>query len=171
MKKLNYKLVVFRCDASTKIGSGHVMRCLTLAKELSLFGYEIIFICRDYKDNLIKKISEKFKVLVLKNDFLKFNDEISFEGQDIYANWLGCSQSDDAKNCIKLMNDNSIGFVNLLVVDHYSLDQKWEKEIRKFLKVINEGKENSRLLVIDDLANRKHVSEYLLDQTFGRTAK
>ena len=46
---------------------------------------------------------------------------------------------------------------DLVVVDHYLLDREWEDEWRGF-----------RLLVIDDLANRQHACDALLDQTFGR---
>ena len=35
-----------RVDASATIGTGHVMRCLTLADELFKYGYQIIFMCQ-----------------------------------------------------------------------------------------------------------------------------
>lgn len=38
--------VVFRTDASQDIGSGHVMRCLTLAHALKGQGVDVLFICR-----------------------------------------------------------------------------------------------------------------------------
>ena len=47
----------------------------------------------------------------------------------------------------------------LLVVDHYSLDNSYETACREWAKFI---------LVIDDLADRKHDCDYLLDQTEGR---
>ena len=46
------KSVLIRADASLKIGSGHVMRCLTLAKELRKRGTKVHFICRDIPGNL-----------------------------------------------------------------------------------------------------------------------
>lgn len=48
---------------------------------------------------------------------------------------------------------------DLLVIDNYDLDETYEKHFR--------GKIN-KILVIDDLANRKHDCDILLDQTYGR---
>ena len=42
----------------------------------------------------------------------------------------------------------------LLIIDHYSIDIKWERKIKKYVK---------KLFVIDDLANRKHNCDYILD--------
>lgn len=50
---------------------------------------------------------------------------------------------------------------DLLVVDHYGLDEKYERSARGWAK---------RIVVIDDLANRKHECDTLLDMTYGRSA-
>ena len=50
----------------------------------------------------------------------------------------------------------------LLVVDNYDLDFSYEAHFRSFA---------SKILVIDDLANRRHECDILIDQTFGRDAK
>jgi UDP-2,4-diacetamido-2,4,6-trideoxy-beta-L-altropyranose hydrolase len=51
---------------------------------------------------------------------------------------------------------------DLFVIDHYGLDHTYESHFRRFAK---------KIMVIDDLADRKHDCDILLDQTFGRTAK
>ena len=48
---------------------------------------------------------------------------------------------------------------DLLVVDNYDLDYKYENYFRAYAK---------KILVIDDLANRKHDCDILLDQTYNR---
>jgi UDP-2,4-diacetamido-2,4,6-trideoxy-beta-L-altropyranose hydrolase len=49
--------------------------------------------------------------------------------------------------------------VDWLVADHYALDARWEEAMRPLTK---------RIMVIDDLADRHHACDLLLDQTFGR---
>ncbi|MBM3273409.1 UDP-2,4-diacetamido-2,4,6-trideoxy-beta-L-altropyranose hydrolase, partial [Candidatus Kaiserbacteria bacterium] len=51
--------VVFRTDASLHIGTGHVMRCLTLAEALRECGAHCRFICRSHPGNLIKEIGQR----------------------------------------------------------------------------------------------------------------
>jgi UDP-2,4-diacetamido-2,4,6-trideoxy-beta-L-altropyranose hydrolase len=51
---------------------------------------------------------------------------------------------------------------DLLVIDHYGLSENYEKKNRKYAK---------KIWVIDDLANRPHDCDLLLDQTYGREEK
>jgi LmbE family N-acetylglucosaminyl deacetylase len=48
--------VVIRVDASLKMGTGHVMRCLTLAEVLKENEADVEFICRKHEGNLINKL-------------------------------------------------------------------------------------------------------------------
>jgi len=48
---------------------------------------------------------------------------------------------------------------DLLVMDNYDLDEAYEKHFRNKIK---------KILVIDDLANRQHDCDILIDQTYGR---
>ena len=68
--------VVFRVDASLEIGTGHVMRCLTLAEALRDSGAEVQFVCRLHPGNLIKLVCEKgFIVHELPvSDYVEFGD-------------------------------------------------------------------------------------------------
>lgn len=45
--------ILIRCDASLSIGSGHVIRCRSLARELHRRGAEVSFLCRRQPDDLI----------------------------------------------------------------------------------------------------------------------
>lgn len=149
-------LVVFRADASLEMGSGHVMRCLTLADELKREGHECHFICRQHDGHLGNVIVNKGHTLYL----LPCMPTVSLNGhgevENGYANWLGSHWEQDARQTCELISSLSVDW---LVVDHYGLDFRWEQEI---LKIVPE------LMVIDDLANRKHACSLLLDQNLGR---
>lgn len=145
--------IVFRVDASLKIGSGHIVRCLTLAKELEKQGAKCRFLCRDLKGNLIKKIrQENFDVTVFpfskKAKSFKENNNTNLT----YSSWLSVSWMEDVKQTIDSLKTEKI---DLLIVDHYGIGKQWEKKIRPYVK---------KIMVIDDLANRQHDCDLLLDQ-------
>lgn len=145
--------IIFRVDASLKMGSGHVMRCLALADYLKTRSTVIEFISREHDGHLIKKIQNSgFKVRTLPN---KLNSK--FDKKLFHSEWLSVTQEKDSDDCI-----NAIGIdeFDWLIVDHYSLDEEWEKKLKRHC---------SKILVIDDLADRKHDCEILIDQTYGRT--
>ncbi|WP_025647162.1 MULTISPECIES: UDP-2,4-diacetamido-2,4,6-trideoxy-beta-L-altropyranose hydrolase [unclassified Psychrobacter] len=149
--------VVFRCDASILIGTGHVMRCLTLADELARQGAKCYFICREHEGNLIDLITKKgYKVYKL--DAIPLNNSNKGEAEStlFHSEWLGTSQAEDAKQTIDIVSDIEPKW---LIVDHYALNDYWEQKFRPHCDSI---------LVIDDLADRKHDCDVLLDQTFGR---
>lgn len=50
----NIKEIIIRTDASSSIGTGHIMRCLALADELKQYGANVSFICREEKGKFIK---------------------------------------------------------------------------------------------------------------------
>jgi len=156
--------ILFRCDASLKIGSGHIMRCRTLARELKLQGAEVLFICRPQPGDLISLLEKEFRVLKLPNQSLSVCEGL--EGRELYSAWLGCSQKKDADECLKTLKAAGIHNIDWLVVDHYSLDSDWHY---KFKLGINPDA-TFKLLVIDDLADRPHQADLLLDQNFIGTA-
>ena len=62
-------LVLFRVDASLQIGTGHVMRCLTLATALRDRGAGCRFVCRDHEGNLLVRIRQAgFETAALPRD-------------------------------------------------------------------------------------------------------
>jgi len=146
--------IIFRADASLQIGTGHVMRCLTLAEELKNKGAEVGFICRDLPGNLTSFIrSKKYDVYLL--PAVNESSDSSGENKSKYSEWLGVSsECDAAETRSKLL---SIGCVDWLIVDHYALDEDWEMIQRDAV---------GNIFVIDDLADRAHDCNLLLDQNF-----
>ena len=50
--------VALRTDASLQIGSGHVMRCLTLADALKAQGADCHFISREHPGHLLERVRQ-----------------------------------------------------------------------------------------------------------------
>ncbi len=144
--------IVFRVDASEIIGHGHVMRCLTLADRLSELGATCTFICREHPNHLGDKISASGYNIEL----LPFNPPMSVSREN-YNSWIGESISTDAEQTLSVIENTSVDW---LVVDHYGIDRDWESTLWPSVR---------NLMVIDDLANRAHKCNLLLDQTLGRS--
>lgn len=148
--------VIFRADASMAMGAGHVMRCLTLADGLKAGGAECVFICREHPGNLLDMIRARgFAAHALP---MGGEDETA-EESPAHAAWLGTTWEADAERCLALLNGRAIDW---LAVDHYALDARWERRLRPACR---------RLMAIDDLADRPHDCDLLLDQNLGRRAE
>ena len=148
---------IIRTDASVQIGTGHVMRCLTLADELRGRGTEAIFVCREFDGNLCGYIEEKGYIVhrLPVSDATEQGDQ-NVETSLKHAAWLGTDWQTDARQVGEIIK----GFENpsdWLVVDHYALDERWEGYLRPYVK---------KIMVIDDLADRAHECDLLLDQNF-----
>lgn len=140
---------VFRVDASRLIGSGHLMRCLSLADELKIRDNNILFVSSKDNGNLNKIISDReHEVYEIPSIPIKLKNSSNFSGEN------NSRINIDAKLTIKAIENIKVDW---LIVDHYFLDYKWELELKKYVEAI---------LVIDDLANRKHNCNILLDQNF-----
>lgn len=148
--------IIFRTDASVQIGNGHVMRCLTLAECLARAGCECIFVCAKMSGDLIDAIERRgFEVFSIRG---LHNGEGNAETELSHGAWLPHSQEDDARRFLELTNRYQPTWI---VVDHYALAKTWEESVRQATKYI---------LVIDDLADREHSCDLLLDQTYARQA-
>ena len=157
--------IAFRVDASLQIGTGHVMRCLTLADALAAQGADCLFICREHQGNLIEHIRNKgycvHALPVLPSvcaSSLAINT-VSDEQSLAHSHWLGATQVEDAAACAAILAGVKPDW---LIVDHYALDARWELALKSHYR---------KLMVIDDLADRPHLCDLLLDQTFGRDAE
>ena len=152
--------VIFRADASLDIGTGHVMRCLTLADALRERGARCHFICRQHSGHLMALIEQRgYRV-----SGLPMAAAAATPAQDeapAHAAWLGATQEEDAAASLSALEPSN-GPVDWLVVDHYALDARWERLLRPICP---------RLMVIDDLADRPHDCDVLVDQTLGRNTQ
>jgi len=144
--------ITFRVDASNRIGTGHVVRCLTLADQLRKQGVECRFIHRPHPGHMAETIrAHGHRVDLLASP----PAEPHAVAKDVdYAGWLGVSQEQDAKETITILGERQPDW---LVVDHYSLDTCWEDAVRPHV---------GAFAVIDDLANRSHNADLLVDQNF-----
>lgn len=143
--------IVFRTDASQIIGTGHIIRCMTLAKVLRSKGANVSFICREHEGHLCDRLdSDGFVTHRLPLSSKEINDANSV----FHSSWLGASREEDASSTCQLILSSGIR-PDWLIVDHYSLDIFWESIVRPYVK---------KIFVIDDIADRKHDCDLLLDQ-------
>lgn len=106
--------ILIRADASIEIGSGHVMRCLTMADALKKRKHQVTFFMEELPGDLTELVQSKGYPVI-----------------------------------------RSMQSTDICIIDHYQIDEKWEKKIRPLVK---------KIVVIDDLANRLHDCDILIDQ-------
>jgi len=145
--------IAFRTDASIQIGTGHVMRCLTLADALRERGAQCCFICREHDGHLLDLIRQRGHEAI---PLPACNDNHQAPPNPAHAAWLGTDWATDAEQTGQALAQQCVDW---LVVDHYALDSRWEQALRPACH---------RLMVIDDLADRPHDCDLLLDQNLGR---
>lgn len=140
--------VAIRVDASQQIGTGHVMRCLALAEVLSKEGWHACFLSRHMPATL------RSLVQGAGHDSLALGSAPANDHANelAHSHWLGTSQLADAQDSIQALSGRSPDWV---VVDHYALDARWESALRRC---------GARIFVIDDIADRNHDCNALLDQ-------
>lgn len=143
-----------RVDASSQIGTGHFMRCLTLADSLKQRGARVRFICRHLSSHLREMLAAKGHEFIPLNSGTRGDSSETTTDGLAHAQWLGISQRIDAQASIDALSDQDWDW---LVVDHYALDARWESALRQAAK---------NILVIDDIADRQHDCDILLDQNF-----
>lgn len=128
--------VLIRADASVAIGTGHVMRCLTLAQALRERGASVTFLCRELPGSLNHYIEQQgFRVAPIPLD-----EDGSWGADARYTQEVIAARGEHP---------------DWIIVDHYGLDARWESALRPMAH---------RIMVIDDLADRTHDCDLLLDQ-------
>lgn len=150
--------VAVRVDASAQIGTGHVMRCLTLADALRQNGAHVRFVCRHLPDHLREMLAGHGHEAVMLGTSGAASPGAASSGSagrfddSAHAAWLAVPQARDAQDTQAALAD---GTWDWLVVDHYALNVVWEKALRGAVE---------RIMVMDDLADREHDCDLLLDQ-------
>lgn len=134
--------IVFRVDASVELGTGHLMRCLSLALALRKAGKDVTFFSRELSEPLRERIVGAGCQLV---ELRELNQKESHPNLE-----------EDPSEF--LTSVSSLSDVKVVIVDHYKISQAWESEVKARL--------GCQIMVIDDLANRKHSCDILLDQNF-----
>lgn len=133
------------------------MRCLTLADSLRKQGAECSFICRPHSGHMLDEIKRRghhATALPTLQPAVRLSSDAPS-----HADWLGTDWSNDARDTLSAIGTQTADW---LVVDHYALDSRWHQELRPAC---------DRLMVMDDLADRPHDCDLLLDPTLGRTEK
>jgi len=146
--------VVFRVDSSLEIGYGHIMRCLVLGKELEKLGASVSFISKLTNNSLDFLIqSQGFQLFLLPNNMREQSNRNVNQNQNLTL--TKAEQEEDARQSLSCFSKKIK--LDWLIVDHYALDRHWENIVKGFVK---------KIMVIDDLANRYHDCNILLDHNW-----
>ncbi len=128
------------------------MRCLTLANELRASGAATVFVCRGQPGDFCDFIEHQGHRVsrISPPEHQRAVDSRDPKEEVLRTDW----EQDAKKTRESLLND---GVFDWLVVDHYSIDKKWESAMRTTAR---------NIFVIDDLADREHDCDLILDQNF-----
>lgn len=141
--------ILFRTDASDAIGTGHVMRCVALAEQLSGRGHDVALAMRQLPGSLLSRVGGTGLRVVS----LPWNPGMPAPAHGS----LGVSSAVDAKDTLGA----ATGEWDWVVVDHYGIDRSWEEQVRG---------DNGRIAVIDDLASLTHDADLLVNPAFPEDA-
>ncbi|AXT37685.1 UDP-2,4-diacetamido-2,4,6-trideoxy-beta-L-altropyranose hydrolase [Alteromonas sp. BL110] len=148
----NSVTVFIRADSAEHIGTGHVMRCLTLAKLLYDRGVSITFISKPHKGHCLDEVrGAGFKVIEL-----PLADSAKYEGSWCpHANWLGSTELSDAEMSLTALQQVTLSERVIVIVDHFSLTSQWHNTVKEAL--------SAKVVVIDGLADRALLCDVLID--------
>lgn len=127
---------IFRADASRRVGSGHIMRCKTLADSLASIGWHCGFAVGSGSTDLVPALAES--------------------SHETFT--IACDVADEAE----ILSRRWPNGVDWLIIDHYQRDRLFEAACRPWAR---------KIMVLDDLADRPHDCDLLLDQTLDRKAE
>lgn len=151
---------IIRADASSWIGTGHVIRCINLAKELIKRGFHVSFLCRYIPNHLQLLLAEENIALIKMTDENGSGQGIN-NRQSIHGHWLHVNYQDEIDEAVAAINSYLATYflseLDLLIIDHYAIESEWQVAAQRLSKVICQ---------IDDLADRQHICDVLVDQNY-----
>lgn len=153
-RKPNRVKLAIRTDASPATGIGHFMRCLTLADAVAARGGQVRFVSQTLVEPLPAMLARRGYELTS----IPAEENAAGDGDLPHSAWLQGTMAADARATLSALDGRSWDW---LVVDHYALDARWEKAVRPAA---------ARILAIDDLADRQHDCDVLLDQNLHATS-
>jgi UDP-2,4-diacetamido-2,4,6-trideoxy-beta-L-altropyranose hydrolase len=133
------------------------MRCLTLADALAERGAECRFVTSAGEGNLVSVIRERGHAVSVLAPGPAQRAQVHRPATPAHSEWLGRDWETDAEETSAVLQSEG---ADLLLVDHYAIDFRWEQRLRGSCP---------QLMVIDDLADRQHACDVLLDQNVGRS--
>ncbi|ROM93346.1 UDP-2,4-diacetamido-2,4,6-trideoxy-beta-L-altropyranose hydrolase [Pseudomonas brassicacearum] len=143
--------VLIRADASPTIGSGHIARCLTLARALRRMGAHVAFACRRLPGHRLDSLAaEGFETFALPDGY---PDEDPLQAIESLLPW----QADIAALGQALEQQAAFDWI---IADHYGLDHHWQTAARRWAP---------RIGAVDDLATRTYSVDLLLNQNLSGT--
>lgn len=130
--------ILFRTDSSNKIGSGHILRCITLAKSFRDQKHHVSFISKNLDGNL--------NSLIVNNNFKLYD-----------LNHKAFNEINDAEECIQIINEYQLNF-DIIIIDHYQISENWENKLKPY---------SNHLVLFQDYPNLKHDVDYVIDQNLS----
>ncbi|PTT25714.1 UDP-2,4-diacetamido-2,4,6-trideoxy-beta-L-altropyranose hydrolase [Pseudomonas sp. HMWF021] len=141
--------VLIRADASPTIGSGHVARCLPLARVLRAQGSHVAFACRRLPGHRIDALrAEGFETFALPAHYA---DEDPQQAIESMLPWQADIEA------LEQQLRGQPGF-DWIIADHYGLDHHWQTAARRWAP---------RIAAVDDLATRHYSVDLLLNQNLS----
>lgn len=138
--------ILVRADAGRSIGSGHVVRSLTIAGYLAERGVRAVFATRDDSGSTADRVrAEGYELIVVPGN--------APPGSMFDGPW----STDEQIRDLDFVLAHARGSYEAVIVDHYGLDARWERGIRSI---------SPRVVALDDLANRSHDADVLVDQNW-----
>jgi len=141
----------FRLDAGDEIGLGHFFRCLSIAEAFSVLGNEVYFLSRNLPAWLQEIARGRGAGIA---QILSPSPNAGLRGDETILNRLSLGDSSQT-----LVVSKTLG-LDLLVVDHYGIDQAWFTNVEK---------KGPRLLQIADFP-AVSGGDFLLDYGFDASS-